>query len=166
MNSTIRFADNAFAFSTVLRSVFFMSGSMIESFGCGSFFECISLSSIQFPPRLTEIKERCFMGCKSLKSVSFPDSLSHIESNAFAECPALKNAKYCGTNKIEGTSVFMNTLTIRVTDIYPYDTFCSNRVSKSLKSDCEIKPQFAFSCIRKEKKKVPSVVYYVILATC
>ena len=161
VNTTIRFADNAFAFSTVLKSVFFMSGSMLESFGIGSFYNCTSLSSIHFPPRLTVIKEKCFMGCTSLKSINLPDSLSQIESSAFAECPALKYVKYCGTNKIDGTGVFTNSLTIRVTDIYPYDTFCSYKVSKSLKSDCELKQQFAKSCVIKGKRAVSSIVFNI-----
>ena len=163
VNATVRFADNAFAWSNVLRSVYFLSGSMLETFGSSSFYYCKSLSSIQFPPRLTEIKTKCFMGCTSLKSVNLPDSLRNIEQDAFSECSSLRNVKYCGTNKIEGTHVFMNTLTIRVTDIYPYDTFCSNHVTKSLKSDCEVKYQFACSCLRRTPTPISRLSTMIIL---
>ena len=165
VNTTVKFADNAFAWSSVLRTVYFMTGSMLETFGSSSFYSCKSLYCIHFPPRLTEIKSKCFMGCTSLKSVSLPDSLQNIEQDAFSGCSSLKNVKYCGTNKFEGSQVFMNSLIIRVTDIYPYETFFSNHVTKSLKGDCELKPQYACSCICRTQSPISRMATAIILAT-
>ncbi|KAK8894056.1 hypothetical protein M9Y10_022488 [Tritrichomonas musculus] len=66
------------------------SVTIIES---GAFAQCINLETINLPPELKIIPDRCFTKCERLKKVVFPDQakIEDIEERAFYRCTLLKS---------------------------------------------------------------------------
>ncbi|MDE5936688.1 MAG: leucine-rich repeat protein, partial [Ruminococcus sp.] len=54
-----------------------------------AFEGCNSLTSIEIPDSVTNIKTAAFYGCSGLKSVIIPDSVINIGGNAFEDCSSL-----------------------------------------------------------------------------
>ena len=140
--STERFAQNAFSYSEQLKYVSFQTGTKMNEFNSTTFLECISLSTIQFPPAITKICSSCFKGCISLKSMNLPFSLETIEGEAFSGCSSLRDVKYCGTASILTENVFdTDSISVYVTSFYPTDRFCGYLVNKILSYDCQLPPK-------------------------
>jgi hypothetical protein len=69
----------------------------VKSVGDYAFYECTSLSGVQFSGTLLRIGESAFAGCERLTEVNIPNIVV-IEANAFAGCVSVKNVKICGDN--------------------------------------------------------------------
>ena len=55
----------------------------VISIGDAAFTECSSLTSIEIPSGVKDIKEYTFSGCSKLKDVKIPDSVKTIGEYAF-----------------------------------------------------------------------------------
>ena len=143
--STEGISERAFAYSTVLRNVLFLSGCPITTLQPYTFRECSSLTSITFPSNLSIISSSCFMQCTNLQRISFPSSLISIESSAFSGCSQLRYIEYCGTNKIEDFGGFDNTSpnlkTVYVTVLYPHNLFSGISIQRVLSDSCTLLPE-------------------------
>ncbi|GAT99698.1 leucine rich repeat protein bspa family [Entamoeba histolytica] len=56
-----------------------------------NFDRCSSLTTINIPTSVTEIRNECFYRCKSLISIEIPTSISKIGDYCFYECLSLKS---------------------------------------------------------------------------
>ena len=57
--------------------------------GVYTFSGCSSLTSVNIPSSVTEIRDSTFPGCSSLTSVNIPSSVTKIGKNAFQYCTSL-----------------------------------------------------------------------------
>ncbi len=62
-----------------------------------AFNNCRSLTSIDIPNSVTDIKEGVFLSCASLTSVKIPDGVTSIGAYAFSFCEKLSDVYYGGT---------------------------------------------------------------------
>ncbi|EDR28446.1 hypothetical protein, conserved [Entamoeba dispar SAW760] len=65
--------------------------STITSIGCGCFYECSSLTTINIPSSITSIGGGCFWGCSSITTINIPSSIRLIGNNCFYECSSLQS---------------------------------------------------------------------------
>lgn len=66
-----------------------IEGKPVTTIGDEAFRECISLTSITVPDRVTSIEYNAFAYCISLTSVTIPDSVTSIGRYAFNNCRSL-----------------------------------------------------------------------------
>ncbi len=64
-------------------------GNSVVSIGVVSFYNCISLTSINIPNSVTLIDEGAFDSCESLTSVYIPEGVTSIAFNTFYGCSSL-----------------------------------------------------------------------------
>lgn len=101
--------DYSFAGLTNLKKVSFMSVANARmTIGEHAFSGDISLSDIEFPKHLHEIKQSAFEDCSSLEEITLPKGLVRLGDAAFKNS-GLKNIKYDGNeqewkNVIKGSS--------------------------------------------------------------
>ena len=62
----------------------------ITSIETNTFYECNSLTGIDFPDGLTSIKNYAFERCSGLTSIELPNRIEFIAKNAFSNCSNLK----------------------------------------------------------------------------
>ena len=56
-----------------------------------TFYNCTSLTSVNIPSSVTEIRNSVFKGCTSLTSVNIPSSVTEIGNSVFLNCKGLKS---------------------------------------------------------------------------
>ena len=59
--------------------------------GNESFYNCISLSTVNLPNSLVKMGKRCFGNCKSLKDAILPESLINYSIDIFESCDSIEN---------------------------------------------------------------------------
>lgn len=64
----------------------------VTKIGGNAFYDCQSLTAVNFPNTLTEIHDWAFYNCLSLSSITIPDGLTYIGDFAFHDCKALTSA--------------------------------------------------------------------------
>ena len=135
----------------------------ITSLGDNTFIECTALKDIRFPPHLLTIGQNCFSGCSSITDLVFPSTLETISANAFKDCSSLKTIKVCGSKQISTNNAFnINNadVTVYVTILYIYETFCGFPVKHELTINCElIQKPVKCTC----KKSRPRAIPYLML---
>lgn len=65
----------------------------VKRIGTFAFYDCNSLTAVEFPDSLTSIGESAFSVCRRLASVEIPESVTDIESSAFCYCYGLTSIK-------------------------------------------------------------------------
>ena len=92
---------------SALEEVIFAPGSKLQSFEnsstssrTGAFYNCTSLTRIEFPDSLTNIPCYAFYGCSNLEEVILPAALQKIESYAFQNCKALTVVDFGANNAL------------------------------------------------------------------
>lgn len=68
-----------------------------------TFYNCTSLTNVNIPSSVTEIRNSVFKGCTSLTSVNIPSSVTRIGYNAFRSCKGLKSI-YVYAEKVPSVS--------------------------------------------------------------
>lgn len=74
----------------------------------GLFASAVHLSTVQIPPTVWGLGERCFYGCTDLKQVNLPEGLLEIHSNAFYGCTSIETlcvpeqVMYVGAGAFDG----------------------------------------------------------------
>ena len=58
-----------------------------------TFYNCTSLTSVNIPSSVTEIRNSVFKGCTSLTSVNIPSSVTEIGNSVFYSCNSLTSIK-------------------------------------------------------------------------
>ena len=81
----------AFAGCTNLEEVVFTEPSKIEVLPFELFVNCSSLTTINIPSSVKEIKPLCFAGCAALTHVVIPEGVELIGRQAFSECTNLQS---------------------------------------------------------------------------
>ena len=66
----------------------------VTKIGQDAFYNCTSLSSIEFPGSLNEIGLSAFRGCTSLSSIEFSAGVSNIGQEAFSRCTSLTHIEF------------------------------------------------------------------------
>ena len=66
----------------------------VESIGQWAFYNCKSLKTIRFSPKLKSIGAQAFEFCHSLGSLTFPSSLESIGNWAFYDCISLRSVNF------------------------------------------------------------------------
>ncbi len=61
----------------------------VASIGPSAFAECISLTSVTFPEKITSIRSFMFNSCVALTNITIPNSVTKIEDGAFSRCTRL-----------------------------------------------------------------------------
>ena len=59
--------------------------------GAYTFINCQTLTAINLPSSVTEIRQEAFSKCTDLTTAVFPDSIARIEDKAFEDCSALSS---------------------------------------------------------------------------
>lgn len=85
-------AADAFKSATLIKSVTFEEGSVIEYIGAFAFYGCNNeaLKSITLPDTVKSIGEGAFWGCTALESITLSSKLEAVGNYAFWSCKALK----------------------------------------------------------------------------
>ncbi len=96
---------SAFTNNTVIESISFEDGSLIENLNDYVFSGCSSLKSITFPIGLKSIGYQSFANCTSLTEITITDSISTIRNYAFYGCSALERVTVgAGLNSVYGSA--------------------------------------------------------------
>lgn len=74
----------------------------------GVFKDCVSLEYIDLPDALEEILQDTFMGCTSLKSIVIPNYVKRIFANSFSDCTSLESITLPDTLEYIGEGAFRN----------------------------------------------------------
>ena len=80
----------AFSRCMEMETVKFAEGSNLKTIDFNTFESCRSLTEVEIPSGVVEIKEWAFNGCASLTTVTIPASVTTIGAGAFGNCPSLK----------------------------------------------------------------------------
>ncbi len=96
----------AFAGSKNLKAVKFGRYSQLACINEYTFYGCTSLSIIEFPEALKEIKNQAFAKCSALKNIYFPESLVRLQNSAFSGCSELSEITISGKEIIIENDVF------------------------------------------------------------
>jgi len=62
----------------------------VEVLGEQTFFNCESLTTVNFGKNVKEVSARCFINCTALEEITIPDTVEKIGLRAFNSCLALK----------------------------------------------------------------------------
>ncbi len=81
--------DNAFYGCEKLLYVQFREGNAVSAIGQSAFEGCTSLSNLNIPAGVTQIKDKTFYGCSGLNRIGLPNNLSTIGEDAFYACSNL-----------------------------------------------------------------------------
>ena len=111
----VRLGLGAFYGCTGLASVTFEEGTDLTAIGNGAFYQCVSLTEIDIPDRVVQLRKKAFDGCTGLTSVTIPAATTYIGIDIFANCTALTevifqtttNWAYMETND-SGETVYTN----------------------------------------------------------
>ena len=76
--------------------------------GVYTFSGCSSLTSVNIPSSVTEIRDSTFPGCSSLTSVNIPSSVTKIGKNAFQYCTSLTSINIPSSVTEIGDKAFSN----------------------------------------------------------
>ena len=87
--------DNGYKFTT--------SNDIIGEY---TFYNCTSLTSVNIPSSVTEIRNSVFKGCTSLTSVNIPSSVTEIENSVFEGCTSLTSVNIPSSVIVIRNSVF------------------------------------------------------------
>ena len=71
-----------------------------------TFYNCTSLTSVNIPSSVTEIRNSVFKGCTSLTSVNIPSSVTEIGNSVFEGCTSLTSVNIPSSVTEIGNSVF------------------------------------------------------------
>lgn len=84
----------------------------------GTFYGCLSLSTISLPSRLTDIGNYSFYGCTALKTIKFSENatLATIGDYGFYDCPMLHTVDMSNCNQVTkiGASAFQSSDEMRL----------------------------------------------------
>lgn len=101
----------------------------IDVIGRHAFYQCESLTSIQFPASVHSIETEAFYGCHSLKSVLFSEGLLEIHHRAFWFCTSLAEVTFPESLSMIGSRAF---------------ECCSRLTSITLKNEGTFVDEYAF----------------------
>ena len=81
------YGDSHFEFHPTLKNVTF--GSKVTNIRNRAFVGCSSLTNVTIPNNITSFGYEAFSGCSSLKEVKIPNTIKKIEHNTFNSCSSL-----------------------------------------------------------------------------
>ena len=71
-----------------------------------TFYNCTSLTSVNIPSSVTEIRNSVFKGCTSLTSVNIPSSVTEIGNSVFEGCTSLTSVNIPSSVTVIGFNAF------------------------------------------------------------
>lgn len=119
-NTTVGIADFAFYENTKL-NVANLAGTKLKYIGKGAFYNCTSLTTVQFGVNLKKIEDYTFYGCTRLSMIpnGFPRALQSIGRSAFYGCSSLIEVDLGRTDSFEsiGMYAFYNCKSLTTLDL-------------------------------------------------
>ena len=87
--------------------------STLKEIGQNAFYDCTSLSKINYPESLSSIGSSAFYGCSKLPSPVFGNQLETIEGSAFNNCTSITDVTIPGSVTHIGQSAFVGCSNLR-----------------------------------------------------
>lgn len=101
-NGVTKLHEDVFGNCQKLKTVIFKEKCQINLISTGTFYNCLSLSTIEIPDSITRISDFAFDNCKSLETIDIPSNVISIGERTFKNCSNLVSITFHdGLNSID-----------------------------------------------------------------
>ena len=90
-NIVTEIKDSSFCGCKSIKTVSIANATLI---GRDAFYNCTSISNVEFSNNIQKIDHSAFKNCSSISSIVIPDSVTHIDAYAFQNCYSLETITF------------------------------------------------------------------------